>query len=174
MSSAGAATWKWATEPTEGQREGQTFYATQVAHSYLLVSNDTGDLEMTVTKLASSDAQMVRELRDWENISQHAVWGYRRYRQAEANHKDAAGLTDVTPTAQALIFYFDSEKKSGVLRLLATDDSTAEKMNAAAKLPALKPISSDLWQTSIPLSSNETSSEQMVAAMWLFGFGLYL
>ena len=83
-------------------------------------------------------------------------------------------MTDVTPGAQALIFFFDSEKKSGVLRLLATDDSTAEKMNAAAKLPALRPVSSGVWESIIPLSGNGATSEQMIATMWLFGFGLYL
>jgi hypothetical protein len=174
MSLAGESTWKWITPPTESQREGETFYATQVGHSYFLASNDASELQATVANLATSDAQIVRGLREWEVVSQHALWGYRRYRQTEANQRDAAGLTDVTPTAKSLIFYFDSEKKSGVLRLLATDGSTPEKMNATEKLPMLKPISSDVWQTNIPLLGDKTSSEQMLAVMWLFGFGLYL
>lgn len=174
ISSAGGSTWKWTTKPTEGQSGGQTFYATQVAHSYLLISNNAGDLQTMAAKLVSSDTQMLREVRDWESISQHDVWGYRLYRHTGVTHSDAAGMTDVTPTAQALIFFFDSEKKSGVLRLFATDDSTAEKMNLAAKLPPLRPISSGDWETSIPLSGNGASSEQMFATMWLFGFGLYL
>lgn len=176
ISSAGNSTWKWTVKPTEGQREGQTFYATQVAHSYLLVSNDANDLATMTLRLVSGQTQTVPKVRDWDSISQHALWGYRRYQQTTVNDRDAdaAGLTDVSPSAQALVFFLDSENKSGILRLLATDDSTAEKINAAAKLPLLKKVSSDVWQTTIGLRANETSSEQMVVTMWLFGFGLYL
>jgi hypothetical protein len=104
ISSAGNSTWKWTVKPTEGLREGQTFYATQAGHSYLLISNDAGDLTATALKLPSTNTQIASEVRDWENISHHAVWGYRRYHLVAVKYREAAGLTNVTPTAQALVF----------------------------------------------------------------------
>ncbi len=175
ISSAGASTWKWATKPTEGQPAGQVFYATQVAHSYLLIANNPDDLQTTAATLASTNnAQMLNGVHDWESISKRDVWGYRRYRQTEVTHRDAAGMTDVTPTAEALVFFLDSKEKAGVLRLVASDGSTAEKINAAKKLPSLKLLRAGIWETRIPLSGSEAPSEEMLGTLWLFGFGLYL
>lgn len=176
IASAGGAVWKWVAKPTEGQHEPQTFYATQIAHSYLLISDDLGSLQWMVVRLSSANdsAPTLRKIPNWERLSQHDVWGYRRYQQAGIKYKDAAGMTDVTPTAEALSFFVDPEKKVGVLRLLASDDTTAKKINSAAKLPSLRPVSQGVWEASIPLLDNEASSEQMLATMWLYGFGLYL
>ena len=176
ISSAGGAVWKWVAKPTEGQHGPQTFYATQIAHSYLLISDDLGSLQLMVVRLSSTDdgTSTLRKIPNWERLSQHDVWGYRRYQQTGIKYRDAAGMTDVTPTAEALSFFVDLEKKVGLLRLLASDDTTAKKINSAAKLPSLKPVSQGVWEASIPLFDNEASSEQMLAIMWLYGFGLYL
>jgi hypothetical protein len=176
ISSAGGSVWKWVTKPTEGQQGPQTFFAAQSGHSYLLISNNVEGLQAMTVKLASPSlaASMPRGVPNWESLSQHDVWGYRRYRQTEISYRDAAGMTDVTPTAEALYFFVDSEKKVGVLRLLASDYSTAKRMNARAKLPSLEPVGSGAWETNIPLMGTEASSEQMLATMWLFGRGLYL
>ncbi|QEE27999.1 hypothetical protein FTW19_08320 [Terriglobus albidus] len=175
ISSAGGATWKWLAKPTEGRHEPQAFYATQIAHSYLLISNDMGSLQSMAGRLSSANhsAPTLPEVSDWERLSQHDVWGYRHYQQVDIKYRDAAGMTDVTPAAQALSFFVDPEKKVGVLRLFASDDSTAKKLNSAAKLPSLRPGNQGVWEVNIPLDS-EASSEQMLATMWLYGFGLYL
>ena len=80
----------------------------------------------------------------------------------------------MTPTAKSLLFFADSEKKLGVIRLLASDDSTAQKINSRAMLPPLTPIGSGAWESKILLLGDEKSSEQMFVTMGLFGFGLYL
>jgi hypothetical protein len=171
--------WNWSAKLGEfGERDPRpsSLYATQVAQAYALVSNDLEELQIVAKRLTSAgtDSQNLSEIREWASVSQHDVWGYRRYHQTGISHLTAAGTTDVTPTAEALIFFFDLGKKAGVLRLLASDDSTAKKINAEAKLSSLRPISSGVWEASIPLSGDATTSERMGATMWLFGFGLYL
>jgi hypothetical protein len=47
-------------------------------------------------------------------------------------------------------------------------------MNAAGKLPQLKPVDASSWETTVPLADDESSVERVLAAMWLFGFGVYL
>ncbi len=66
--------------------------------------------------------------------------------------RNAAGMSEVTPSAEALIFCADFQNKKGVLRLLASDNSTVAKMGAAmtkatAALPPLKPSNTGAWET---------------------------
>ena len=174
MSSAENAVWKWSAPPTEGHSQPYTFYATQVAHSYLLISNSLDDVRAISPKLGSNTAPNLSGFRDWESISQHDLWGYRRYRHNEVHDKEAAGTTFVTSTATALSFFADADKKTVVLRLFASDGSTAEKINARKELPLLKSVGEGSWEATIPLSGDEASVERVLIAMWLFGFGIYL
>src|SRR6266481_2982881 len=144
----------------ESDPRASSLYATQVAQSYALISNDLEELQTVAERLTSTGPQSSSGVREWASVSKHDVWGYRRYRQTEASRMAAAGMTDVTHTGEALIFFFDLGQKAGVLRLLASDGSTAERINAEAKLPSLRPVSPGVWQTSIPLSGDGTTSER--------------
>ena len=177
----GTPVWNWSArlgEFGEGDPRPSSLYATQVAHSYLLVSNDLQELQTIAGRLASADEdrRMLTRIRDWEFVSQHRVWGYRRYRHSGVVDRVAAGMSDVTPGAEALIFFVDLKKKAGVLRLLSSpvDEGTAAKINARAVLPRLKPRGVGVWETIIPLVGDEESFEQMFGIMGLFGFGIYL
>lgn len=176
MSSAENAVWKWSAPPTEGHSQPYTFYATQVAHSYLLISNSLEDVHAISPKLGSNTAPNLSGFLDWESISQHDLWGYRRYRHNEVHNKVAAGMTDVTSTATSLSFFADADKKTVVLRLFASDGSTAEKINAHARmpLPLLKPVGKGSWEATIPVSGDDASVERVLDVMGLFGFGIYL
>ncbi len=168
------SSWNWSAklgEFGEGDPRASSLYAAQIAEAYALVANDLEELQIVAKALTSPPQSLGAN--EWASVVQHEVWGYRRYRRTETN-RVAAGTSDVTSTAKALIFFFDSAKKTGVLRLLASDDSTAERINAEARLPPLKPIGSGVWETTIPLMGDAATSERMGAMMWLFGFGLYL
>jgi hypothetical protein len=180
-SSAGEPVWGWSAPPAEGHPKPYTFYTAQVAHSYVLVSNDLEELQTMAQRLTASDndTRTLADIPDWKLVSQHDYWGYRRYRHSGVVNREAAGMSDVTPSAEALIFLVDMQTKVGVLRLLASDDSTQEKINAAmtkarAALPPLKPSSAGAWETIIPLAGDEKTGERMFDVMGLFGFGLYL
>lgn len=177
ITSVAGGIWTWETKPTEGQPGPQKFFAIQSSSAYLLVSNDLATLRVIAGGLASSDRtvhQVPSGLSDWQSLSQHDLWGYRRYPHDEAHDKNAAGTTDVTSTATSLLFFVDAGKKAAVLRLFASDGTTAVKMNAAGKLPLLKPVGSNSWETNISLSGDEASVERVLVAMWLFGFGIYM
>lgn len=177
ISSVGDGVWTWETKPTEGQSNPQKYFALQSSHAYLLVSSDITTLRAIAGELGSKNrkaVQLPKGIPNWQSLSQHDLWGYRRYRHGEVQDKNAAGTNDVTSTAIALLFSVDASKKNAVLRLLASDGSTAEKMNAAGKLSQLKPVDAGSWETNVSLADNGETAEKVLAAMWLFGFGIYL
>lgn len=171
MSSAEGVVWKWSARPTEGHAQPYTFYATQVGRSYLLVSNNLDDMRAISTALSNDTTPSLSALRDWESISQHEVWGYRRYRHTEEN-KAAAGTSEVTPDTQALAFFADAKQKTGVLRLFSPTAGTADKMNGTGIVSPFKAAGNGVWETKIPLTGDQKTSEQMFAAMSWFGFGV--
>ena len=183
VSAAGKPVWNWSAKLGEfGEKDPRpsSLYATQVTQLYALVCNDAAELHALAERLSSPDRDSqdpsASGMRDWPSFSQHDVWGYRRYRHTGIANRDAAGMTNVTPGAEALIFFLVPAKKAGVLQLLnsPTDQRTASNMNAAGRLPPLRSVSSGVWETTIQLSGDQGTSERMVALMWLFGFGLYL
>lgn len=174
-SNAGASIWKWSAAGTEGHPEPHKFYATQVARSYVLISNNLDDLHQIFAELSCDDhALHLSAVRDWDSMSQHEVWGYRAYRHSEGENKDAAGTVDVAPDAQALAFFFDGKRGAGVLRLYSPTTSTAEKMNGTHLLPPFKSTASGAWEMLIPLTEGQKSSDEMFVVMSWFGFGVYL
>ncbi|HEX4310138.1 MAG TPA: hypothetical protein VHZ25_08920 [Acidobacteriaceae bacterium] len=174
ISSAGGSVWKWSAPPSEGHPQPYTFYAAQVAGAYVLISNNADDLGGISGKLSiMSAAPNLDGIPDWATLSQHEVWGYRRYRHTEEN-KTAAGTSEVTPEAQALSFFADPKQKTGVLRLFSSTASTSDKMNATGTIPPFKAVGSGVWQTTIPLTEDQKTSEQMFVVMSWFGFGVYV
>jgi hypothetical protein len=171
VSSVEASTWKWSAKGTEGHPEPHIFFATQVGHLYLLISNRLDEAQAISAKLGSDTAPSLSGFRDWESISRHEVWGYRRYRHTEES-KEAAGTSQLTPDTQALAFFADPKQKTGVLRLFSPTGGTAQKMNETRLLPPFKVADSGVWETVIPLTGNQKSSDQIFVVMSWFGFGV--
>jgi hypothetical protein len=179
--SAGSPVWHWSAKLNEFGRDDprpSSLYFTQVSETYLLVSNDLSNFQDIVGRLASSDQdlQALHHVRDWSSLEGHQFWGYRRYRHADIVNSAAAGTSEVTPGAEALSFFLDFDKRTGVLHLFTstTDEGTAAKMNARTTLPKFKRDSPGIWEASTRLAGNQDSAEQMFGVMYLFGFGVYL
>lgn len=183
-SAAGAPVWNWGAklgEFGEGDPRASSLYGAVVASSYFLVSNDLAELQAVADKLASrvdNSPRTLAGIREWESVSGHKLWAYRRYHHTAIVDPMAAGMTAVTPGAEALMFFLTSDKK-GVLRLLASDETTPEKMNtemtkARIEWPPLKPSGPGAWETTIPFSSDEQSADRTFAVVALFGFPVYL
>jgi hypothetical protein len=120
----------------------------------------------------------IQSIRDWAVVSQHEEWAYRRYRHTTTLDQNAAGLSNVTPTADVLMFVFNRERKSGVLRLLASDDSTADRLNGSMEpslaWPPLRPSGPGAWETTIPFTGDNPSGERTFVIVGLFGFASFL
>ena len=184
VSAAGMPVRTWTAklgEFGENDQRPSALYAVQVGQSYVLVANDLKELQFLAKHLASTglDSHTLSEIREWESVSQQEVWGYRRYRHTGIVDTMAAGMADVTPGAEALIFFLNSDKRTAVLRLLASDDSTTEKINAEmAKAniawPPLKPSGPGTWETTISFSGDENSADRTFIVVGLFGFPVYL
>lgn len=179
-SAAGAPVWNWGAnlgEFGEGDPRASSLYGAVVANSYLIVSNNLAELQSIADKLTSptdDSSQTLSRIREWELVSQHKLWGYRRYRHTGIVAGDASGMRDVTPSAEALLFFLDSKKKTCMLRLLASDSSTTEKINTWAVFPPLRSSGPGTWETTIPLANDEQTSDRMFYVFGLFGFPVYL
>ena len=181
---AGAPVWNWGAslgEFGDGDPRASSLYGAAIANSYFLVCNDLPDLQSVAGKLASTtddSARVLGEIRGWQPVSQHELWGYRRYRHTGVADRMAAGMADVTPSAEALIFFLDSNRK-GVLRLLASDSGTPDKINAAmtnarVSWPPLKPSGPGAWESTISFSGDEQSADRTFIVVGLLGFPVYL
>lgn len=173
MTSTENGVWKWSAQPTEGHSQPYTFYVTQIDRSYLLISNNLNDIHVVSSRLGSNISPDLSNLRDWQSISQHEAWGYRRYRHSETN-KTAAGTSQVTPDAQALAFLADFKQKTVTLKLFSPTTGTADKMNETGIAFPFKASGSGVWEARIPLTGDQKTSEQLFAIMSWFGFGVYV
>jgi hypothetical protein len=135
-SAGGSPAWNWSAvlgEFGEGDASRpSSLYIAQIGQSYVLVANSLPELQSLADRLASSgkDSPQVTDLRDWGAVSRHGVWAYRRYRHSGVVSPMAAGMADVTSTAEAIVFFVNSDTKSGVVRIISSDNTTAEKINA--------------------------------------------
>lgn len=177
-SSDGAPVWNWSArvgEFGENDPRPSLFYASEIRDSYLLVSNDLQELEDVAAHLTSIEAgtRALSGVPEWRDLNSHMFWAYRRYRHTGILNRDAAGMVNITPAAQTLYFYIDSERRVGILQLRASreDDDTAHQINATKMLPSFKRIAPRLWQSIVPLTSEDKDPDPMFAIGWLFGIG---
>ena len=176
----GSPVWEWSAKLGEFGEEdprASSFFAAQVSDSYLLVSNGFKELQVTAGNLSSpKNAAILARIPDWKFISQHGVWGYRRYRHSGIVDREAAGLSLVTESAEALVFFIDLNKQAGVLRLLSssTDEKIATKLSEEMRLPKFENRGPRAWEARIPLGGDEKSFDRLGAMMDLFGFGAYV
>lgn len=179
---AGAPVWHWVAnlqEFGEGDPQASSLYASQIDASHVLVSNDLGVLQRIAKGLTGADpSSAVPDIQDWAAIAAREEWAYRRYRHAGVVDRNAAGLTNVTATADALIFYLSSDRKSGVLRLLASDASTVERLNRSMEKslewPPLKPSGPGVWETVVRFTGDDASGQRVFVIFGLLGFATFL
>jgi hypothetical protein len=181
LDSAGGQVWSWSVDYGEFAGNGSkptSLFATQVGDSFFVVANDLSELKSVVQKLSHPTGGSVNSvpLRDFESVSHHKFWGYRRYRHDGITDPVAAGMTGVTSSAEALFFYVDVDNKSAVVGLFSSrnDQTTAENLNAQLHSFRLEPHGSAAWQASIPLAGNEESFDRVFMVMGLLGFAIYL
>jgi hypothetical protein len=183
-SAAGVPVLSWRAklgEYGENDPRASTLYASQLGQSYVLISNDLQGLEKIAERLGSvnESVQSTSEIPEWGTLSQHGEWAYRKYRHIGIIDPVAAGMTDVTSSADALVFYFNSNKRTGVFQLIASDKSTAENFNARSTSekmawPPLKQIGAREWEATIPFSGDDASANRIFVVVGLFGFPVYL
>lgn len=173
--------WRWSAslgEFGEGDPRPSTIYAAQVGDSYLLLSNDLRELQGLASELIVPGRTFpsLSEMRGWEGLNPHAIWGYRRYRHTAPLAFDPGALRGVALTAQALTFFLDPKSKSGVLRLFssAAEDVTAENLSSGVLFPPFRALGPGIWQTTFPLEGDERSAERVGQMLGLFGFGIFV
>jgi hypothetical protein len=188
VSATGLQIWNWSSKleefgegvpPDSGVRERPSMlYATEIERSYVLVSNDVNELENLARRLTSTNVESQHPVgsNDWAELLRHEMWGYRRYRLGDANNKMAAGIEDVPPNAEALMFFVDAKKSTIALRLVLkdrTDVSSVAKLYSKHRMPAPTSSRGGAWETEIPLSDDDESFGRTFSINILFGFGVY-
>lgn len=141
-------------------------------------SNSLKELQNVSRKLTSTnnDAAILAGVNEWNDVSQHEFWGYRRYNHSKPRTPldRLFGTDQITLQAEAVILYVDLKKQSGALRLLSSspDDATASNINATRRITPLKPAGPKVWETVFPLSDVRPFPESAFWVLWLFGWGV--
>lgn len=181
LAAGSSPVWNWSADLEEfGESDPRPsgLFATQIAQSYVVVSNDLEELLKDSAHLASvdNDARVFVGIREWNDVSQHEFWGYRRYKHDKppTAMDRLFGTDQITPQAEAAVLYVDLRKGSGVFRLLSSsaDDATASKMNATGRMTPLKPAGEKVWEAVFPLAEVGPFPESADWVMWLFGWGV--
>ena len=174
-----APVWKWSASLNEfGEEDSRPslLFAAQIAQSYVLISNDMADIQAIGKRLASPDIRVPEAIstRELYLADKHVLWGYRQYRPAQ--DPTAAGTIGVTSSATALIIFLDEEKRTLVLRLLASpsDQDNVSKLTLKSNFPSLSPVDTGVWETSIRINDDQETNERLFFVMWRFGFGAYI
>jgi hypothetical protein len=178
----GSPVWHWTAklgELGENDQRVSSFYITQSKPYYVLVSNNLSDLRTMTQQLTSPDGTPLSiPLREWEFVTGHEVWGYRRYRQ-HGSDKVPSERSVMATGAEALIFTVSAGKKVATLRMIASDQGPPDKFNAdsertKAALPSLHAAVPGVWETTFPLSGDRPTAERLFELMGLFGFEVYV
>lgn len=178
----GMQVWKWSAQlgefGEEDARKPSVFYAAHVFGRYLLVANDPDDLIATAQQLSASNKspEVAPTIPDWQILSAHKIWGYRRLPPAGTAGRSSCGLQDVTGDVKSLSFFVDFEKQESVVRILSSDESgsAAPRISPTGRAPAFKHVSAETWEARVPFSENETSDVPLLVIVSTFGFGLFV
>lgn len=175
---AGAPVWSWTAELGEfGEQDPRpsTLYATQVADSYLLVSNSLEELRIMAERLWSSEAdtKILGAIPGWEFVSKHEMWGYRRF---PPGFVDTLSLPKVSPFAsgtEAVVVAADWKKKNVTLQVLSSprdEKSTATRLNELGMFPRMVRITPGVWKTTFSLIGIDERDFDLI---YLLGFAVY-
>jgi hypothetical protein len=165
--------WTWQSPGSEGHPAPFVFVATEVPGPYLVISDNERDCQSVANELErppspATDAGAM----DTTAFSKSRLFGYRKYVHTE-NNRDASGMSVVSDDAIALQFSFEGKSPRGELALFGRNSQTADRINGARLLPALRMSSPGRWSTTIRLDRDSDALEELFAVLSLFGFGVY-
>jgi hypothetical protein len=186
--------WSWQVHSPDPRGQNVTYYAAQIRDSYLVVSNDLGELQAITKKLISSDdsSTTLSGIRDWVILSQHEYWGYRRVRHDGVVEKDAGRLEFTMPGAETVIMFADIKKKTATVRVLGvhanevvamTKKKEEQQLEAVKRLgmrqsfaapSEFKAIDARTLEKMFSLTGGEQGEGEIINSMGLFGFEMLI
>lgn len=154
------------------------FFASQIEKQFLLVCNNFEELRATTGALVSSQSDETAfkgRIPEWDSVTEHSLWGYRRYRHNNVADKMAAGMSDIGPDVDALVFLVNLEKRVCTVKLASSEvyGTTPEKLNSLNFIPRFRPVARRLWRSSYTFF-DEYTQERTLFMMDLLGFGSYV
>ncbi len=165
--------WTWTSPPAEGHPTPFGFVAMEIRGPYLVVSDNQRDCQMVSAELSQPDLMPpAPEGLDAAAFAKSRLFGYRRYKHGDAN-RDAAGMSVISEDATGLEFSFEGKAPRAELDLMGRNSQSADRINGARLLPALRMSSPGRWTTTIRLDRDSDAVEELFAVLSLFGFGVY-
>jgi hypothetical protein len=175
--------WKWVADLYE-REPPVTYYAAQVGRSYLVFSNDLGELQKIAAELTSSGdvSKSLTAVPDWSFVSGHEYWGYRFIRRKGSVEKDVAALDQFMPGAESIMFWVDVKQKAGLLRLLGSQGTKRAVANINQQFAAepsgtpmsFQPDGAGVWDAPFSLSGGQIAMGRIWEIMSYFGFTILI
>jgi hypothetical protein len=155
-----------------------SFYANTINGQYILVSNNLDDLKTISETLSSATNpnRVLEEIREWKQIKGYAVWGYRRYKRRKTGDATVGDASLAIASAEALTFRVDFGAKVCVLSVSGSEANVdgAIKGNPTAAFLPFRRQGLGTRSSTILLSDNQQSTDQLFAAISLLGFGAFI
>ena len=167
------AHWSWSVPGTEGHPELYRFFSTILKGRYLIISDNTRDLTSLTSALARFAPAPVPLPFDGDTVSSSVVLGFRNYRHQDVD-KAASGTTDISSDTRALTVRLARSSTTAEVTLMASSSNTVERLNSRHLFPAFTENGMNGWHARIVLDGTETSTQQVLALLSLFGFGIYV
>jgi hypothetical protein len=146
-----------------------------IRHFFAPASPPLEELQKLDARLASSPDEglkLLAGLREWDEISRHDFWGYRRFAHGQVSDQFAAGTIKVTPAMEALCVYSGPRGHTGTLRLLATSSDETTSRSAARMMAQFAQSSPGIWQATVQFTGDDDLAMRTIIPMsWLFGLG---
>jgi hypothetical protein len=75
-----APVWNWPSKPSEGNPTPSPLYLAQAGQSYIVITNELSELGPMLDDLKSlgESKSALPSVREWQYLSPHSFWGYRR------------------------------------------------------------------------------------------------
>lgn len=173
--SGGVSFWHWlARRGPDIAAADLSFYAATVGKSYLVVSNDVGELTRVFGRLGATheDPPGARGLSFPDGPPRGSYWGYRRI-PLEKTGGGGRGPGDFPSGSRALVLSLNKRPDSFTLGLVGPAVRPTPLILSPG-LPPLRPSGSGRWQAIVTISSSEGSEERLFVVMGLFGFEIAL
>jgi len=140
-----------------GKPKTTSIYSRQIGNRFLLLSNDLQEMEIVSDRLvASSQGRPSQdEIREWSELTQNQLWGYRLYEHNADLDKMAAGTQKVGPGTRAIACVLRPDRKALTISVFTSSmngEETIKRLNSEKRFPPLVPIGGGAWESVISTS----------------------
>jgi hypothetical protein len=177
----GLPVWSWQAQMgRSGPLDGSpvTVFASKIGDTYLLLSNNLGELKQVAAGLAARGTETERseKLPDWPRLSKSEEWAVWR-NTGIRGPDDEFPFFETFTNVQEFIYTVDLRGGTSMFKLISNDKRDAERFDGlerqqpmASTWPSLQPCGDGAWCGELRLSKEQKTEDTLISILGYFGF----